>query len=86
VAVGRLPEQLGNFPHIAFFGHAKWKFATRLKAIFEAYEILYLLTVLKNDSMNMLGYEIFSDCCGHCHVNAQMSYCHACLHLSSLSK
>jgi hypothetical protein len=32
----------------------KGKFAARLKANFEAYEILYLLTVLKNDSMNML--------------------------------
>jgi hypothetical protein len=25
VSVGRLPKQLGNFPHIAFFGHVKWK-------------------------------------------------------------
>jgi hypothetical protein len=54
VSVGRLPEQLGNFPQIGFFGHAKWKFAARLKANFEAYEILHLLTMLKNISMNML--------------------------------
>jgi hypothetical protein len=86
VSAGWLPEQLGNFPQIAFFGHAKWKFAARSKANFEAYGILYLLTMLKNDSLNMLGYEIFCDCCFHSHVNAQMSYCHACLHLSSLSK
>jgi hypothetical protein len=25
VSVGWLPKQLGNFQHIAFFGHAKWK-------------------------------------------------------------
>jgi hypothetical protein len=67
-------------------GMQKGKFAARLKANFEAYEMLYLLTVLKNDSMNMLGYEIFCDCCCHYHVNAQMSYCDACLHLSSLAK
>jgi hypothetical protein len=54
VSVGRLPKQLGNFPQFDFFGHVKWKFAARLKANFEAYEILYLLTVLKNDSMNLL--------------------------------
>jgi hypothetical protein len=86
VSVGRLPKQLGNFPQFAFFGHAKWKFTTRSKANFEAYETLYLLTVLKNDSMNVPGYEIFCDYCCHCHVNAQRSYCHACLHLSSFSK
>jgi hypothetical protein len=86
VSVGWLLEQLGNFPQIAFFGHAKWKFAARSKANFEAYEILYLLTVLKNDSMNMFGYDIFCDCCCHCYVNAQMRYCYACLHLSSFSK
>jgi hypothetical protein len=54
MSVGRLPKQLGNFPQIAFFGHAKWKFTARLKANFEVYEILYLLTVLKNDAMNLL--------------------------------
>jgi hypothetical protein len=54
VSVGRLPEQLGNFPQIAFFGHAKWKFTARLKANFEVYEVLHLLTMLKNISMNML--------------------------------
>jgi hypothetical protein len=54
VSVGRLPKQLSNFLQIAFFGHAKCKFAARLKANFEAYEIWYLLTVLKNDSMNLL--------------------------------
>jgi hypothetical protein len=54
MSVGRLPKQLCNFLQIAFFGHAKWKFAARLKAIFEAYEIWYLLTVLKNDTMNLL--------------------------------
>jgi hypothetical protein len=36
VSVGLLPKQLGNFPHLAFFGHAKWKLAARLKANFEA--------------------------------------------------
>jgi hypothetical protein len=45
VSVGRLPEQLGNFPQVAFFGNAKWKFAARLKANFEVYEILHLLTM-----------------------------------------
>jgi hypothetical protein len=54
VSVGRLPKQLGNFPQIAFFGHAEWKFAARLKAGFEAHELSYLLTVWKNDSMNLL--------------------------------
>jgi hypothetical protein len=53
-SVGWLPKQLGNFPQFAFFGHAKWKFAARWKANFEAYEMLYLLTMLKNDSMNLL--------------------------------
>jgi hypothetical protein len=54
VSVGRLPKQLSNFPQIAFFGHAKRKFAARLNANLEAYEMLHLLTVLKNDSMNLL--------------------------------
>jgi hypothetical protein len=54
VSVGRLPKQLGSFPQIAIFGHAKWKFAARLKASFEAHELSYLLTVWKNDSMNLL--------------------------------
>jgi hypothetical protein len=54
VSVGRLPGQLGNFPQIAFFRRAKWKFAARWKANFEAYEILHLLTILKNILMNML--------------------------------
>jgi hypothetical protein len=54
VSVGQLLEQLGNFPQIAFFWHVKWKFAVRLKANFEAYAILHLLTMLKNISMNML--------------------------------
>jgi hypothetical protein len=38
VSVGLLPGQLGNFPQIAFFGRAKWKFVARLKANFEAYD------------------------------------------------
>jgi hypothetical protein len=54
VSVGRLPKQLCHFPRIAFFRHAKWKFAARLKANFKEYEMLYLLTMLKNDSMNLL--------------------------------
>jgi hypothetical protein len=54
VSVGWLPGQLSNFPQIAFFGHAKWKFAARLKANFEAYEMLHLLTVLKNGAMNLI--------------------------------
>jgi hypothetical protein len=54
VSVGLLSKQLSNFPQIAFFGHAKWKFAARLKANFDAYEILHLLTMLKNISMNKL--------------------------------
>jgi hypothetical protein len=54
VSVGRLPGQLGNFPQIAFFRRPKWKFAARLKANFEAYEILRLLTILKNIPINML--------------------------------
>jgi hypothetical protein len=54
VSVGRLPGHLGNFPQKAIFGRAKWKFAARLKANFEAYEILRLLTILKNILMNML--------------------------------
>jgi hypothetical protein len=54
VSVGWLPKQLGNFLQIAFFGHVKWKFTARWKANFEAYQMLYLLTVLKNDSMNLI--------------------------------
>jgi hypothetical protein len=54
VSVGRLPTQLSNFPQIAFFGHAKWKFTARLKANFEAYEMWYLLTVLKNGLINLI--------------------------------
>jgi hypothetical protein len=54
MSVGRLPKQLSNFPQFAFFGHAKWKFAVRLKANFEAYEMWYLLIVLKNGSMNLI--------------------------------
>jgi hypothetical protein len=46
-------KQLGNFPQIAFFRHAKWKFAARLKANFGAW-LWYLLTVWKNDSMNLI--------------------------------
>jgi hypothetical protein len=52
--VGRLPKQLSNFPQLAFLGHAKWKFATRSKANFEAYGLWYLLIVLKNNSMNLV--------------------------------
>jgi hypothetical protein len=44
VSVGLLQGQLGSFPQIAFFGRAKWKFATVLSANFVAYEILHLLT------------------------------------------
>jgi hypothetical protein len=54
MSVGWLPKQLSDFPQIAFFGHAKWKFTVRLKANFEAYEMFYLLTVLKCDSMNLI--------------------------------
>jgi hypothetical protein len=54
MSVGRLPGQLGNFPQIAFFGRAKWKFAAVLKANFEVYEILHLLTILENISVNVL--------------------------------
>jgi hypothetical protein len=53
VSVVQLPGQLGNFPQIAFFEHAKWKFAVVLKANFEACEMLHLL--------NNFG-EYFSDC------------------------
>jgi hypothetical protein len=54
VSVGRLPGQLGDSPQIAFLGHAKLKFAARVKDNFEAYEILHLLTILKNILLNML--------------------------------
>jgi hypothetical protein len=54
MSVGRLPGQLGNFPQIAFFGRVKWKFAAVLKANFEVYEILHLLTILENISVNVL--------------------------------
>jgi hypothetical protein len=63
VSVGRLPGQLGNFPQIAFFRRAKWKFAARWKANFEAYEILHLLTILKNIiDEYVVGYKILCDC------------------------
>jgi hypothetical protein len=32
----------------------KWEFAMRVKANFEVYEILHLLTILKNILLNML--------------------------------
>jgi hypothetical protein len=78
VSVGQLPKQLVTSCEIAFFGHVKWKFAARLKANFEAYEMLYLLTVLKNDSMTLILVTRYLRLyCFLCHVNAQMSYCQA---------
>jgi hypothetical protein len=63
VSLGRLPAQLGKFPQIAFFGHAKWKFAALWKANFEAYEMLHLLTNFGEYFGDCaMGYEIIYDC------------------------
>jgi hypothetical protein len=54
---------VSNFPQIAFFGRVKWKFAAVLKANFEVYEILHLLTNFgEYFSYCAVGYEIFYDC------------------------
>jgi hypothetical protein len=54
VSVGRLPKQLGNFPHIAFSGTRNGKIHHEVESQLETLELWYLLTVSKNDLMNLL--------------------------------
>jgi hypothetical protein len=43
----------------------------QIESPLEALELLYLLTMLKNDFMNLIfGYMISNDCCCHHHRNA----------------
>jgi hypothetical protein len=39
VSVGRLPKQLGDLPHIAFSGHAKWKIRRKVESQLETLEL-----------------------------------------------
>jgi hypothetical protein len=72
LSAGRLPKQLGDLSRITFSGHAKWKKNRReVESHLEALELPYLLTVLKNDSMNLIfGYVISYDFCCHHRMNA----------------
>jgi hypothetical protein len=54
VSVSQLPRQLGNFPHIAFSGTQNGKIRRKVGSQLETLELSYLLTVLKNDSMNLI--------------------------------
>jgi hypothetical protein len=45
VSVGRMPKQLGNFPHIAFSGTRNGKIRREVESQLEALELSYLLTV-----------------------------------------
>jgi hypothetical protein len=54
VSAGRWLEQLGDLSHITFSGREKGKNSLQVKIQLEALELSYLLTVLKNDSMNLI--------------------------------
>jgi hypothetical protein len=71
VSTGQWLKQLGDLPHVIFSVRVKWKNSPQIESLLEALELLYLLTMLKNDSMNLIfGYMISYDCCCHHHMNA----------------
>jgi hypothetical protein len=45
VSVGRLPKQLGNFPHIPFSGTRNGQIRREVESQLEVLELSYLLTV-----------------------------------------
>jgi hypothetical protein len=71
VSVGHWLKLLGDLLHVTFSVRAKWKNSPQVESPHEALELSYLLTMLKNDSMNLIfGYMISYDCCFHHHMNA----------------
>jgi hypothetical protein len=70
VSAGHWLKQLGDLSHVTFSVRAKWKISPQIESHVEALELSYLLTMLKNDSINLIsGYIIFSNCCCHHHMN-----------------
>jgi hypothetical protein len=54
-------------------GIGNGKIHREVESQLKALELLYLLTVLKNDSMNLIfGYLISYDCCCHHRMNANV--------------
>jgi hypothetical protein len=71
VSAGHWLKQLGDLSHVTFSVRVKWKNSPQIESQLESLELLYLLTMLKNDSMNLIsGYIIIYDCCCHHHMNA----------------
>jgi hypothetical protein len=70
VSAGQWLKQLGDLSHVTFSVRAKWKNSPQIESQLEALELSYLLTMLKNDSMNLIfGHMISYDCCYHHHMN-----------------
>jgi hypothetical protein len=70
VSAGQWLKQPGDLSHITFSVHAKWNNLPQVESQLEALELPYLLTVLKDESTNLLfGYMLSCDYCCHHHMN-----------------
>jgi hypothetical protein len=71
VSTGGWLKQLGELSHVTFSVLAKWKNLPQIESQLKALELSYLLTMLKNDSMNLIFGDMISyDCCCYHHMNA----------------
>jgi hypothetical protein len=71
VGAGHWLKRLGDLSHVTFSVRAKWKNSPQIESQLVALELSYLLTMLKNDFMNLISsYIIFYDCCYHHHMYA----------------
>jgi hypothetical protein len=71
VSIDRLPNQLGDISRVTFADTRNGGICLEIESRLESPELSHFLSVLKNDSMNLIvGYVISYDCCYHHHVDA----------------
>jgi hypothetical protein len=54
VSAGQWPKRLGDCSHVTFSVRAKWENSPQIEGYLEGLELSYLLTMLKNDFMNLI--------------------------------